>query len=85
MPRDDRDRRLDEEVRFHLEMKTERNIRLGMTPEEARRRAQIEFGAREHWKEEARDVFRRPLWRICARISGMPSALCVATSASPSP
>jgi putative ABC transport system permease protein len=62
MPRDDRDERLDEEVRFHLEMKTERNIRLGMTPEEARRRAQLEFGAREQWKEEARDVFRRPLW-----------------------
>jgi putative ABC transport system permease protein len=62
MPRDDRDSRLDEEVRFHIEMATERNIRLGMSPEEARRRAQLEFGAREHWKEEARDVFRRPLW-----------------------
>ncbi len=62
MARDDRDKRLDEEVRFHIEMTTERNIRLGMTPEEARRRAQVEFGAREHWKEEARDVFRRPLW-----------------------
>src|SRR5438876_2739823 len=62
MPRDDREHRLDEEVRFHLEMATERNIRLGMTPEEARRRAQLEFGAREHWKEEARNELKRPLW-----------------------
>jgi putative ABC transport system permease protein len=62
MPRNDRDSRLDEEVRFHIDMATERNIRLGMAPEEARRRAQIEFGAREHWKEEAREVFRRPVW-----------------------
>ena len=62
MPRDDREHRLNEEVRFHLEMATERNIRLGMTPEEARRRAQLEFGAREHWKDEARDEFRRPFW-----------------------
>src|ERR1043166_5614960 len=62
MPRDDREQRLDEEVRFHLEMATERNIRLGMSPEEARRRAQLEFGAREHWKDEARDEFRRPFF-----------------------
>lgn len=62
MPRDDLHNRLDEEVRFHLDMATERNIRLGMTPEEARRRAQLEFGAREHWKEEARNELRRPLW-----------------------
>jgi len=51
MPRDDREHRLDEEVRFHLEMATERNIRLGMTPEEARRRGQLEFGGRDRWKD----------------------------------
>jgi putative ABC transport system permease protein len=62
MPHDDRERRLEEEVRFHIDMATERNIRLGMTPEEARRRAQLEFGAREHWKDEARNEFRRPFW-----------------------
>ncbi|HTL04875.1 MAG TPA: ABC transporter permease [Gemmatimonadales bacterium] len=62
MTPDSREKRLEEEVRFHLDMATERNIRLGMTPEEARRRAQIEFGAKEHWKDEARNEFRQPFW-----------------------
>ena len=62
MPLNDREQRLNEEVRFHIDMATERNIRLGMTPEAARRQAQLEFGAREHWKDEARNEFRRPFW-----------------------
>ena len=62
MKQDDRERRLEEEVRFHIDMATEKNLRTGMTPEEARRRAQLEFGAREHWKDEARNEFRRPFW-----------------------
>jgi hypothetical protein len=47
-------------VRFHIEMNTERNIRLGMTPGRPPP-AQIEFGARA-LEGGARDVFRRPLW-----------------------
>ena len=60
MARDDRgrrDERLDEEVRFHIEMQTERNIAMGMTPEDARRAANVEFGGRERWKSEARDQY----------------------------
>ena len=59
---DDREERLKDEIRFHIDMSTEKNIRMGMTPEAARRRANLEFGAREHHKDEARDQFRRPFW-----------------------
>lgn len=62
MDRDEMNNRLDEEVKFHLEMETERNIRMGMTPDEARRKALLEFGGRERWKAEARDEYRgKPL------------------------
>jgi len=52
------DERLDEEVRFHIDMQTERNIRMGMTADEARRQANLKFGGREKWKSEARDEYR---------------------------
>src|SRR5687768_17835057 len=62
MTANDREKRLDEEVRFHIDMATEKYIGQGMSPEEARRRAQLEFGAREHWKDEARYEMKRPFW-----------------------
>src|SRR5215207_2075287 len=53
---------LDEEVQFHIDMQTEKNLRLGMSPDEARRKALVSFGGRERFKEEARDEYRsRPL------------------------
>jgi putative ABC transport system permease protein len=52
------DRRYADEMRFHLEMATEANVRQGMSPEEARRVAAAEFGGRERWREEARDEVR---------------------------
>src|SRR5215210_4941083 len=53
---------LDEEVQFHIDMQTEKNVRLGMSPDEARRAALVSFGGRERFKEEARDEYRsRPL------------------------
>jgi predicted permease len=53
---------LDEEIRFHIDMQTEKNLRLGMSPEEARRAALVRFGGTERIKEEARDEYRsRPL------------------------
>ena len=62
MARDEMDDRLDEEVRFHIEMQTERNVRMGMTPEEARRQALLQFGGRDRWKKEARDEYHsKPL------------------------
>jgi putative ABC transport system permease protein len=53
---------LDEEIQFHLDMQTEKNVRAGMSPEEARRAALVRFGGTERIKEEARDEYRsRPL------------------------
>jgi predicted permease len=55
---DNMDDRLEEEVRLHIEMETEKNIRLGMNPTDARREALVKFGGRERWKAEARDEYR---------------------------
>ena len=41
------DGRLDEELRFHLEMETERLVRSGMRPEAARLAARRNFGGVE--------------------------------------
>jgi putative ABC transport system permease protein len=49
---------LDEEIRFHLEQQTEKNIRQGMTPSEARRAALVRFGGVDQTKEATRDEFR---------------------------
>ena len=53
---------LDTEVRFHLEMETEENLRRGMSPEEARHAARRSFGGVEQAKEAWRD--RRGLPRV---------------------
>src|SRR5260370_9588580 len=50
------DAQLDSELRFHIEELTAANIAAGLTREEARRRAVLEFGGREQIKEELRDV-----------------------------
>ena len=42
-----KDRELEEEIESHLQMHIEDNLRLGMTPEEARRHAMIKFGGIE--------------------------------------
>src|SRR5690348_1087338 len=52
------DAELAEELRFHLELETEKNVRLGMTPAEARRVALAHFGGVERVREEHRDVRR---------------------------
>src|SRR6202140_62065 len=52
------DAQMNSELRFHIDELTEANIAAGMTPEEARRRAILEFGGHEQLKEELRDVYR---------------------------
>ncbi|HLL70414.1 MAG TPA: ABC transporter permease, partial [Pyrinomonadaceae bacterium] len=47
---------IDEEVRFHVEMRTEENMRRGMTPEEARRDAERRFGQLARIKELGYEV-----------------------------
>ncbi|MDR3774731.1 MAG: ABC transporter permease [Terracidiphilus sp.] len=51
---------LDEELRFHVEQATEARIAAGMTPEEARRQALIEFGGVERTREQCHE--QRPGW-----------------------
>ena len=50
------DRELDDEIRFHLALETDKNLRLGMAPEEARRRALRDFGGVDRHKEAHLDV-----------------------------
>ena len=52
------DDRLREELEFHLEQQIAKNIRAGMTPDEARRNALIRFGGVEPAREAARDQVR---------------------------
>ncbi len=53
------EREMDAEMRFHLEMQTQENLRHGMSPAEAVRAALVGFGGVERFKEECRDA-RRP-------------------------
>src|SRR4030095_14257573 len=50
------ERELDEELRHHIERQAEQNVRLGMTPEEARYAAQKAFGGVEQAKDQSRDA-----------------------------
>ena len=52
----DLDRGLNAEMRFHIEMETEKNIRLGMSQDDARLKALRSFGPMEKHKEETRDA-----------------------------
>jgi putative ABC transport system permease protein len=54
-------RALDEELQTHLELLVEQNIQRGMTPEAARRTAQIELGGAEQIKEAVHDQRGLPL------------------------
>jgi putative ABC transport system permease protein len=49
------ERELDDEIRFHLQMQIEDNLKAGMTPEEARYAARRSFGAIEPMKETYRE------------------------------
>ena len=50
------DRELDAELRFHIEMETQKYVRQGMAPDAARHLALKNFGPMEKHKEEARDA-----------------------------
>ena len=56
-----REQGLDDEVRFHIEQQTEKYVRAGMPPDEARRKALVRFGGVESVKEQTRDEFRPAL------------------------
>lgn len=50
------EKQIDAELRFHLDQQIADLVAAGMTPEEARRRARLEFGGLDQVKEECRDV-----------------------------
>jgi putative ABC transport system permease protein len=49
---------LEEEIRFHIDQHTEKNLRAGMPADDARRQALIRFGGVDRAKESTRDQFR---------------------------
>jgi len=60
-------REIDEEMRFHLDMRAEENVRRGMSPEDARREAERRFGRLTRIKEMGYEVrgggFAEILWQ----------------------
>src|SRR5713101_380152 len=52
------EKQLDAELKFHMERQIADNIAAGLSPEEARRRARLEFGSLEGVKEECRESRR---------------------------
>ena len=52
---------LDEELQSHLDMAIEWNLRQGLTPEEARRKALLEFGGVEQTRQNYRDQRGLPM------------------------
>src|SRR6185503_19228288 len=56
--RNQTEREMNDEMRFHLEMVTKENLDKGMSAEEARREARRSFGGVEQVKEACRDVSR---------------------------
>src|ERR1051325_9994174 len=60
---------IDEEMQFHIDMRTEENVRRGMSPEEARREAERRFGGLTRMKERGYEVrggrWLETFWRDC--------------------
>jgi hypothetical protein len=79
------DTQLNSELRFHIDELTEANIAAGMKPEEARRRAILEFGGQEQVKEDLRDVYRVRVLTPPSPISNPPSASFANPPPFPSP
>ena len=59
--RDSVEEELDDEIRFHLDMATEKLMRGSLPPDEARRKALLDFGGVERFKEKTRDARGLPL------------------------
>ena len=58
---------LDDEIRFHLDMSTEQLMRDSLSPDEARRKALLDFGGVERFKEKTRDARGLPLMEDLTR------------------
>jgi putative ABC transport system permease protein len=60
--RSDAEHGMADEFRFHLEVRTEDLIRSGLSRPEAMRRASIEFGGIENYKERCREARGHTIW-----------------------
>jgi putative ABC transport system permease protein len=58
---------LDDEIRFHLDQQVEKNLRTGLSADEARRQALIRFGGVERTREQTRDEIRPALLQDLVR------------------
>jgi predicted permease len=59
--RDQMERELEAELSAHLEMAIEENVKLGVSPDEARRQALVRFGGTEQTKEQHREARGLPV------------------------
>ena len=55
-PANDLEAAMHQEMRFHIEMETERLVQEGLDPQDARRQAHVRFGGLEKYKEAGRDA-----------------------------
>ena len=62
LPRRRREQEMDDELRHHLELETEANVRHGLPPEQARRAALLRLGGLEPSKEACRQSWPGRLW-----------------------
>ena len=60
--RSDLERGMADEIDFHLQSRAEDLVRTGLTPTEATRRARIEFGGVEAYKERCRETRGHATW-----------------------
>src|SRR5215510_11456131 len=67
LPNKPAERQLDSELRHHIDELTREHIAAGVAPEEARRRALIEFGGPEQIKEELREVHSLAILDVAQR------------------
>src|SRR5713226_5425515 len=56
------DQELDQEVAYHLDMQIKKNLAQGMTEQEARTAALLQFGGVTQRKEDCRDARKLLLW-----------------------
>jgi predicted permease len=61
------DESMDAELRFHLDMETDKNLARGLSPEDARRQAALVLGGMERFREQGRDSRGLPLLDNLAR------------------
>src|SRR5258705_13691664 len=74
--RDDVEQELAEEMRYHLERKTEEYVVSGMSAEEAQQAAMRAMEGVEQQKEKCRDMRRVNLWKIFGRICATAPECC---------